>query len=201
MAGEATVGAMVVFENDRFEKRAYRHYHLESRDEYAQMRETLTRRIESFENNPPPDLWVIDGGTTLLSLANDLLASHGVNLDVIAISKEKIDAKSHRAKGGALDRIHTLEESFELSKGDKRLLLLQKLRDEAHRFAITFHKKTKLKRDQESRLLEVKGISSAKVKKLLLHFGTFEGVANASEEELASILSAADAKIIKKMYK
>jgi excinuclease ABC subunit C len=201
MAGEATVGAMIAYDNEQFDKSGYRHYHLESRDEYSQMRETLTRRIDSFESNPPPDLWVIDGGTTLLALADELLRSAGVNLDVIAISKEKIDAKSHRAKGGALDQIHTLEESFRLSKSDKRLLLIQKLRDEAHRFAITFHKKTKLKRDQETKLLELKGISQAKVKKLLQHFGTFEAISGAAEEEIASILSAADAKIIKKLYK
>ncbi len=201
MAGEATVGAMITYTNGGFEKHSYRHYHLESRDEYAQMRETLTRRIESFSTNPPPDLWLIDGGSTLLSLAHELLQSNGVNLDVIAISKEKVDAKAYRARGGALDEIHTLATSFKLKKNDKRLMLLQRLRDEAHRFAITFHKKTKLKRDQESKLLQLKGISQAKVIKLLNHFGTFEAIANAQEEEIASILSVNDAKIIKNLYK
>ncbi len=86
MAGEATVGGMIAFDGENFDKSGYRHYHLESRDEYGQMRETLTRRIEGFESNPPPDLWLIDGGTTLLTLAKDLLDSAGVNLDVIAIS-------------------------------------------------------------------------------------------------------------------
>ncbi|MEA3372550.1 MAG: excinuclease ABC subunit UvrC [Campylobacterota bacterium] len=201
ISGEAPVGGMVTFDNGAFDKSGYRHYHLESRDEYAQMRETLTRRIEGFESNPPPDLWIIDGGSTLLGLANDLLASQGVFLDVIAISKEKVDAKAHRAKGGANDEIHTLDQSFKLAKSDKRLQWVQRMRDEAHRFAITFHKKTKLKRDQESKLLQLKGISAAKIKKLLNHFGTFEAVAQSSECEIASILSAHDAKIIKEMYK
>ena len=201
IAGQAPVGAMVAFEAGAFDKKGYRHYHLESRDEYAQMRETLTRRIEGFETNPPPDLWVIDGGATLLQLAQDLLESNGTNLDVIAISKEKIDAKAHRAKGGALDLIHTVDGTLRLERSDKRLQWVQRLRDEAHRFAITFHKKTKLKLDQQSKLLGAKGISPAKVAKLLKHFGTFEKLYSCSESEIAEVLDRRDAKIIKNLYK
>jgi len=201
ISGQARVGAMISYDNGEFDKSGYRTYHLESRDEYGQMRETLTRRMESFEKNPPPDLWVLDGGTTLLSLAQQLLESHGVNLEVIAISKEKIDAKSHRAKGKAKDIIHTVNESFSLQESDKRLQFVQLLRDEAHRRAIGFHKKTKLKLDQESKLLNLKGISPAKIKKLLLHFETFSKLTKVSEEEIASLLNKSDAKIIKKIYK
>ena len=201
MAGEATVGGMITFDGDNFDKSGYRHYHLQARDEYGQMRETLTRRIEGFESNPPPDLWLIDGGTTLLALAKELLDSAGVNLDVIAISKEKIDAKSHRAKGSAHDQLHTVQESFKLAPSDKRLQWMQRLRDEAHRFAITFHKKTKLKRDQSSKLLNTHGISQAKIVKLLQHFGTFDALKNASQEDIAAILNQSDAKKIKMLYK
>ncbi len=201
ISGQAPVGAMVVCDNNSFEKSSYRLYHLNSRDEYSQMRETLTRRIESFEKNPPPNLWLIDGGATLLKLAHELLNSHGVRLDVIAISKEKIDAKSHRAKGKAKDIIYTLTDVFHLVQSDKRLQWLQRLRDEAHRAAITFHKKSKLKMDQESQLLSLKGISLAKITTLLKHFGTFEALKNVSEEEISSLLSPRDAKIIKKYYK
>ncbi|MGB6019794.1 MAG: excinuclease ABC subunit UvrC [Sulfurimonadaceae bacterium] len=201
MAGEATVGGMITFDGEDFDKSGYRHYHLQARDEYGQMRETLTRRIESFEQNPPPDLWLIDGGTTLLSLAKDLLDSAGVNLDVIAISKEKIDAKSHRAKGSAHDQLHSITKSFKLAPSDKRLQWMQRLRDEAHRYAITFHKKTKLKRDQTSKLLNTHGISQAKVVKLLQHFGTFDALQNATQEDIAAILNQSDAKKIKMLYK
>lgn len=197
LGGVATVGAMVVYDNDGFDRASYRHYHLEHKDEYAQMRELLSRRIEGFESNPPPDLWVIDGGTTLLALASELLASNGVNLDVIAISKEKIDAKSHRAKGKAHDQLHTLNESFKLMPSDKRLQWIQLLRDEAHRAAIGFHKKTKLKLDQQSKLLAAKGISAAKIKKLLNHFGTFEAIYNAPFDDLREILNEKDARSIK----
>ncbi|MCJ7764335.1 MAG: excinuclease ABC subunit UvrC, partial [Thiovulaceae bacterium] len=119
MAGEATVGGMIAFDNGHFDKSGYRQYHLNARDEYGQMRETLSRRIAGFEENPPPDLWLIDGGTTHLTLAKELLDSAGVNLDVIAISKEKNDAKSHRAKVSAHDQLHTVAESFMLSPSDK----------------------------------------------------------------------------------
>ncbi len=201
MAGNATVGAMVVYDTNKFDKSSYRLYHLEAKDEYAQMRETLTRRIASFSKNPPPDLWVLDGGATLLKLALELLESNGVFLDVIAISKEKVDTKAHRAKGKAKDIIYTKEDIFKLQSSDKRLQFLQNLRDEAHRSAINFHKKTKLKLDQESKLLNLHGISQAKIKKLLNHFGTFEAIKNLQIEEISTILNDKDAKIIKNFYK
>lgn len=201
MSGMGTVGAMIVYENSKFDKKSYRTYHLEAKDEYGQMRETLTRRVQSFSKNSPPDLWIIDGGTTLLKLAHDILESSGVCIDVIAISKEKIDAKSHRAKGSAHDILHSTKESFKLSPNDKRLQWTQNLRDEAHRCAIGFHKKTKLKLDQESKLLSLQGISEAKVKKLLTHFGTFESLKSLSIDDISEILSLKDAKTIKKIYK
>jgi len=200
MSGVANVGAMIVYENGKFDKKSYRTYHLEARDEYAQMRETLTRRVESFSKNSPPDLWVLDGGATLLKLASDILESYGVFLDLIAISKEKIDAKAHRAKGKAKDILHTREEVHNLKESDKRLQWIQNLRDEAHRSAISFHQKTKLKLDKESKLLSIKGISEAKILKLLKHFGTFEELKKVSLEEISTVLTLNDAKIIKKYY-
>ena len=200
MSGVATVGAMIVYDNDKFDKKSYRTYHLEAKDEYAQMRETLTKRVESFSKNSPPDLWIIDGGSTLLKLASEILESNGIYLDVVAISKEKIDAKAHRAKGKANDILHTTDEIFRLKNSDKRLQWAQNLRDEAHRCAIAFHKKTKLKLDKESKLLSIKGISEAKIIKLLKHFGTFEELKKVTVEEISTVLSLNDAKIIKKYY-
>jgi len=196
----ATVGAMITYERGKFDKSSYRLYHLDAKDEYAQMRETLSRRVESFSKNPPPDLWVLDGGATLLKLAIDILDSNGVFLDVIAISKEKVDAKTHRAKGKANDIIYTEDDVFRLLPSDKRLQWTQNLRDEAHRSAIGFHKKTKLKIDKESKLLSLKGISQAKIVKLLNHFGTFEALKSLNEEEISLILNIKDANIIKKIY-
>ena len=201
MSGVATVGAMVVYEEGKFDKKSYRTYHLEAKDEYAQMRETLSRRVESFSKNSPPDLWVLDGGATLLKLSLEILKSNGVFLDVIAISKEKIDAKSHRAKGKAKDILHIKDNIFKLQESDKRLQWVQNLRDEAHRCAINFHKKTKLKLDKESKLLNLKGISQAKIIKLLNHFGTFEELKKTTIEDISMLLNSKDAQIIKNIYK
>ena len=196
LVGEAPVGGMVVFDRGSFDKSGYRRYHLEATDEYAQMREMLTRRIEGFESSAAPDLWVIDGGETLCNLARTLLDSAGVNIDVIAISKEKVDAKSHRAKGAARDLLHTTGERFALATTDVRLQWVQRLRDEAHRFAVTFHRQTRTKRAKQSKLLQTRGISEAKVEKLLRHFGTFSAIYGADVAALTEVLGEADARRI-----
>lgn len=203
MMGQATVGAMIIWNENlnAFDKKAFRHYNLESKDEYSQMKEMLIRRVESFEKNPAPDLWIIDGGETLLKLAFDIVQSVGVNLDIIAIAKEKIDAKAHRAKGKAKDIIHYKTKngefkSFNLLTSDKRLQFVQRQRDEAHRFAITFHKKQKRAQDKQISLLQIKGIGEAKIKKLLLYFGEFEKIRKASFDELKTVLNEKDASTI-----
>ncbi|HEX5711056.1 MAG TPA: excinuclease ABC subunit UvrC [Sulfuricurvum sp.] len=199
MGGVATVGAMVVYTNGSFEKKSYRQYHLHERDEYGQMREMLLRRIESFDTNPPPDLWILDGGSTLRNLALELLHSHGISMDVIAISKEKLDAKAHRAKGSARDILHIHDNTLRLEPYDKRLQFIQLLRDEAHRSAITFHKKTKLKRDQESKFLSQKGITLPKIYKLLEYYGTFEEIEKGTFETLCELIGTKDARIIQNL--
>jgi len=130
-------------------------------------------------------------------LAIKLLYEVGVNLDVIAIAKEKIDAKTNRAKGSAKDIIYTKESVFELKPTDKRLQWVQRLRDEAHRFAIAYHQNRKRKEDSKNSLLEKKGIGNATIKKLLGYFGTFEAIKNASFEEISASSSEKVAKILK----
>lgn len=187
--GKQCVGAMVVYD-ERFIKESYRHYLLEGSDEYSQMKEMLQRRIEKFKEEVPPDLWVLDGGVGQINLAKDLLNSAGVNLEVVGISKEKLDSKAHRAKGAALDILRDEKgQEYRLKSSDKRLQFLQKLRDEAHRFAITFHQKQKQKTMQQSKVLEVKGVGKAIQKRLLAYFGSFEGIKKASLDELEKVLS------------
>jgi len=169
------------------------------------MREMLMRRVDSFEKNPAPDLWVIDGGSTLLKLAYDIVNSTGVNLDIIAIAKEKVDAKAHRAKGAAKDIIHYKDSKGEyralkLETSDQRLQFIQRQRDEAHRFVINFHKKQKRKEDKQISLLQIKGIGEAKVKKLLLYFGEFEKIRSAAVEELKEVLNEKDAIVISNYF-
>lgn len=195
--GKQCVGAMVVYD-ERFIKESYRHYLLEGSDEYSQMKEMLQRRIEKFKEEVPPDLWVLDGGVGQINLAKDLLNSAGVNLEVVGISKEKLDSKAHRAKGAALDILRDEKgQEYRLKSSDKRLQFLQKLRDEAHRFAITFHQKQKQKTMQQSKVLEVKGVGKAIQKRLLAYFGSFEGIKRASLDELEKVLSK---KLAKSVY-
>jgi len=201
MMGQAKVGAMIVWDKNIFYKEDYRLYNLDANDEYGQMRELLTRRVEKFRENPPPDLWVIDGGQTLLNLAYDIANSVGVNLDIIAIAKEKIDAKAHRAKGSAKDILYTKDKVFRLETSDKRLQFIQRLRDEAHRSAITFHKKQKRKEDKQISLLNIHGIGEAKVKKLLNYFGTFENIQTASKSSLTQVLNDKDSCLIIEYFK
>ena len=196
MMGVATVGAMVVWSEGRWLKRDYRRYELQAKDEYGQMKEMLLRRIESFHKNPAPDLWILDGGETLRRLAITLLTQANIELDVIAIAKEKLDAKAHRAKGAAKDIIYTQESVFELKTTDKRLQWVQRQRDEAHRFAITYHQNKKRKDDTKNSLLEKKGIGPATIKKLLNYFGTFEAIGNATFSEISVASSEKIAKIL-----
>ena len=197
MMGVATVGAMVVWSENQWIKNDYRRFELEAKDEYGQMKEMLTRRIASFGKNSVPNLWILDGGETLRKLAVNLLKEAGIRLDVIAIAKEKLDAKAHRAKGAAKDIIYTEHSVFELKTTDKRLHWVQRQRDEAHRFAITYHQNKKRKEDTKNALLEKKGIGPATIKKLLNYFGTFQAIENASYEEISVASSQKIAKILK----
>lgn len=182
---EFNVGAMIVYENDSFTKESYRHYNLESTDEYAQMKELLMHRIQSFEKSSPPNLWILDGGKGQINIAKQLLDSAGYDIDLLAISKEKIDFKAHRAKGKAKDIIHNLNESYKLDTQNKALQFIQKLRDEAHRFAISFHRKKKTKN-----ITTNLPYSIAQQKKLLQFFGDFATIQNASKEEIQEVLKS-----------
>ncbi len=198
LQGTSPVGSCISYENG-FKKNRYKRYNLTQRDEYAQMKELLTRRCESFEKNPPPDLWVIDGGETLLRLAYDITESFGVNLDIIAISKEKKQKRTIRAKGKAEDKLYNKKGKIAIQSDSKVLQFVQRLRDEAHRFAINFHRSQKQKHDRQIELLNQKGIGPAKAKKLLTYFGTFDAIYQANENELSKVLNQKDAKTIAKL--
>lgn len=195
-----------------FVREDYRCYKLKSGDEYSQMREMLCRRIADFEKENPPSLWLLDGGAAQINLARELLASAGIRVEVLGIAKEKLDSKAHRAKGAAFDIIRGVDfiesnliesdliessadsmqkaklKEWRLAPSDRRLQFLQALRDEAHRFAISFHRAQKQKTMHQSELLEVAGIGAATQKKLLNFFGDFESIRKASIEDLAQII-------------
>ena len=197
MMGAATVGGMVVWDEGKWDKASYRLYELHEKEEYGQMREMLSRRIEKFETESAPDLWILDGGQANLNLAKTLLQEAKVNLDVIAIAKDKLDAKAHRAKGASKDMLYTNAGLFELKSTDKRLHWIQRQRDEAHRYAITYHQNKKRKDDTQVSLLNKKGIGKATVKKLIDYFGTFDAIENASQEDITKVTNKKISNIIK----
>ncbi len=196
MMGVAIVGGMVVWNEGKWDKSSYRRYKLEARDEYGQMKEMLSRRIADFKNHPAPDLWILDGGQANLNLARSLLREENINLNVIAIAKEKLDAKAHRAKGAAKDVLYTASGIMELKSNDPRLHWVQRQRDEAHRYAITYHQNLKRKNDTQISLLNKKGIGKATVKKLIDYFGTFEAIESASREEIEKVTNKKTSNII-----
>jgi excinuclease ABC subunit C len=116
---------------------------------------------------------------------------------VIAIAKEKLNAKAHRAKGAAKDVLYTLNGIMELKSNDPRLHWIQRQRDEAHRYAITYHQNAKRKEDTQISLLNKRGIGKATVKKLIDYFGTFEAIENASREDIEKVTNKKTSNIIK----
>ncbi|WP_295739145.1 excinuclease ABC subunit UvrC [uncultured Helicobacter sp.] len=196
-SGSHNVGGMVVYENGKFIRNAYRRFELHSSDEYSQMSEMLTRRAKRFESNPPPDLWLLDGGKAQINLALDILKSVGANVDIIAIAKmkygEKHNAKAYRAKGNALDILRTQNAEFKLSTNDKRLQFCQKLRDKVHRYAITYHRNKKQKDIQKIQIQKGSNMDSsyskAQIKRLLDYFGSFHAIQNAPKEQIENALS------------
>lgn len=208
--GTAVVGAMICFDinasdnkeqknssSGAFIKANYRHMHLNGQSDYEQMKELLSARASRFNKLSAPDLWLIDGGQALFDLAKKIIQESGANVDVLAIAKEKIDAKSKRAKGGALDKIHGIFGQMKLNKDDEKLQFLQKIRDEAHRFALSFHRKIRDKRALSSSKLEKLGLSVGNIKKLLDYFESYENIQNASFDELTRLTNKNIAKKIK----
>lgn len=194
MQGSASVGSMIAYNENGFLKENYRHSHLISNNDYDQMNEFLKIRAQRFDKLSPPDLWVIDGGETLLNLAISIIESTGANIDVIAISKEKVDNKAYRAKGSAKDKLYTKNGVFTLNPNDKKLQFFQQLRDEAHRFAINFHRKTKRKEDLEKSRLISLGLSEGKIKKLIDYFGNFERINEANFNDISNLIGKSSAK-------
>ncbi len=183
--GTAPVGSMVVFEGGMPQKSDYRRFrirwHPESPDDFAMMNEVLTRRFKEALNGDEkwrtlPDLILIDGGKGQLNAA--LRAIRGLGFEIPAIGL----AKRHE-----LIILPDRDEELELPRDSKALHLLQRIRDEAHRFAVSYHRKLRDDRARRSPLDEIPGIGPRRRKLLLRLFGSLEGIRSASVEELASV--------------
>jgi excinuclease ABC subunit C len=187
--GSETVASMVVCEDGRMKRSEYRKFRVRGQggeargpDDFAAMREVVQRRYRSRleAGGPFPDLILIDGGKGQLSAAYEGLEAIGLaNLMAVGIAKRE-----------ELLFVRDRSEPIVLDQHDPALLLVQRIRDEAHRFAVTFHRKARSMRDLRSELDTVPGIGPRRRKALLTAFGSLAGVRRATREELASIVGA-----------
>lgn len=201
MSGKNPVSSMVVFENGRPLKSSYRKYRIKGvyeHNDYAYMAEVIRRRFGKNEKSKPyPDLLMIDGGKGHIGITLDILngLELGRKIDIIGI------AKKDEKKGERDDKIYRpgRANSVYFGREGDLLLFLQRIRDEAHRFAITFHRKRVRMKSLHSVLDDIKGIGVKKKKRLLKHFVSLNKIRTASPEELSALpgISLKDAMNIK----
>jgi excinuclease ABC subunit C len=180
--GSETVASAVVFENGAPKKAEYRHMRIKGdwgNDDYRSMTEAVSRyfRRRLEEEKPLPDLVVIDGGKGQLNAALEPLRALGLpQVAAVALAKrEEVVFVPGKADGLALGR------------RSRALHLLQRIRDEAHRFAITYNRKLRSRRTLSSRLEEIPGVGPSRINALLTHFGSVKGVRGASVEEISRL--------------
>jgi excinuclease ABC subunit C len=192
--GTSTVAAMVTFIDGVPSRGLYRKFKIRSVDnnDFAAMYEVLTRRFRRRESNDPawahPDLLVIDGGKGQLGMAVAALADLGVTLggengvEVIGLAKER-----ELEAGSAPDRIYrrNVKDSIALRPNSPELYVLARIRDEAHRFANTFHRDHRTKLSLQSELDTIPGIGTTRRQRLLKHFGDVRAVRQATVDDLA----------------
>lgn len=189
ISGTEPVAAMVVFENARACKSFYRKYRIKTvseHDDYAYMQEVLERRFGKGEDAKPfPDLLMVDGGKGQLNIA--LAVIRDLNLagefEIVAI------AKKDEAKGETRDKIFKPARANPLNFGREEdlLLFLQRIRDEAHRFAISFHRKRRQKMSLQSALDVIPGVGKKRKAVLLQHFKSIKRIRAADLQEIAAL--------------
>ena len=185
-SGEATVASCVVFDTNGPLKSDYRRFNIEGitpGDDYAAMEQALMRRYKRLQQGEAslPDILVIDGGPGQVGKAVDVLAA----LDVQDVQILGIAKGPDRRVG--LERFFLDGEEVGIDGASSAAHLLQHIRDEAHRFAITGHRQRRQKKRQQSELEEIPGVGPKRRKELLTHFGGLRGIKGASVEELAKV--------------
>lgn len=193
--GSDSVASMVVFVDGKPKKSLYRKFIIKSvdgPDDFASMREVIERRYSKLlsDNETFPDLIMVDGGKGQLSSAVEVLNKLGIkNFNIIGLAK-RLEEVFFPGKS----------EPESIPKTSSGLKLLQQIRDEAHRFAITFHRQRRTKRIISTELTEIKGIGTQTAKLLYEKFGSLEAVKSSSLEELASVIGQKKAELVKSYF-
>ena len=200
--GTNSVGAMVTYGDEGFIKKRYRKFDIKTKgaeqDDFAMLKEVLTRRfkraiLEKGNYLSLPDLILIDGGKGQYSSAKEVLNELGLyDLPMIAIAKGK-----QRNSGD--ETFFYNNKSFKFDKNDPTLFFLQRLRDEAHRFAINAHRTKRAKGLKKSLLDQIEGIGLIRKRSLLNHFGSAKAVESASFDEIKTV-EGVEEKVAKKIY-
>jgi excinuclease ABC subunit C len=189
VAGTEGVGSMIVFEKGNPAPSAYRKYRIKfapGGDDYAMLREVLTRRYKKVDaGDPLPDLLMVDGGKGQLNMAVAVLKALRLygSFDLIGIAKKDPE------RGEAEDKVYKpgRKNPVNLKKDPDVLLFLQRIRDEAHRSVITYHRKRRMTSYRRSVLDEIPGIGERRKASLLKHFGSLKRIKAASVEEIAAV--------------
>ena len=185
ISGVDKVGSMVVFIDGEADRNSYRRFKVktvEGANDFASLQEVLTRRLQKFgteeeEKFPRPDLIIIDGGKGQLSSVKEIFDKMQIDeIELVSLAKRE-------------EEVFTLyrDDSIKIPHRDYALKMLQRIRDEAHRFAITYFRNIHSKRNLQSVLSEIDGIGKARRIALLSKFGTLDGILSAPVEELSSV--------------
>lgn len=192
--GSDTVGAVVVFFDGVADKGSYRKYNVSQQgtpNDFASIYEVVKRRLKrGSEENTLPDLLVIDGGAGQLSMALQARDELGVGVEIVALAKMRTESEVHsRDIERKPERLYIpgREEPLLLAEGDPVTRFLSRLRDEVHRFVITFHRSKRAKRVFQSKLDTIPGVSVEMRERLLKHFKTVVAIGAASVEEVARV--------------
>jgi len=183
--GKEAAGSLVRFEEGEPVKQKYRHYKIKTvdqADDYGMMYEIIKRRLHrGVKEKDLPDLIIVDGGKGQLQVACQVMKELGITIDAIGLAKGRFQ---DLVKGPEKIFLPDRKDPLILSKHSSALHLLQRIRDEAHRFAVTFHRKLRAKKQTASPLDHIPGIGPKKKKNLLLHFGSLKKVEEMSVEQL-----------------
>jgi excinuclease ABC subunit C len=199
--GAETVASMVVWEDGKMKKSDYRKFIIrtvEGVDDFASMREVVTRRYKRLlqeqekEKKPMPSLVLIDGGLGQLHAAAEALESlEIINQPLAAIAKREEILYVYGQE----------KDPIALDHHSPVLHLIQLIRDEAHRFAVTFHRKRRQMRDRSTELLEIPGVGESTTRRLLEHFGSLQAVRQADASALSAVVTRVQAEAISNHFR
>ncbi len=179
ISGFQTVGSMVVYEKGRPKRSDYRKFRIrgvQGADDYASMEEVLTRRLSHYENYP--DLIMMDGGRGQVNVALKVMDAVGVHVPVCGMVKDD----RHRTRGIYFNNVE-----LPIDRDSEGFRLVTRIQDEAHRFAIEYHRSLRSRDQVHSILDDIPGIGPARRKALMKGFRTLDDIRQAGEEELAAV--------------